>query len=386
MAEHVSYEQSGVNIELGDDLSKILYEAAKLTWDNRRGRFGETQELHESFSGFRAMPLDLLKSTEGLYMQLGADGVGTKVEVAERTLDHSTIAYDLFAMVCDDAVVRGAEPIAVATTLDVRKLDNNERTQIAISQLARGYVDAARESETVVVNGEVAELGDRVGGFRIYDTDLNYNWAATVLWLVHESRILSGRRIEPGHSLIGFAERGFRSNGLSLVRKVLAREAGEDWHRQVIGSSGATFGELVQAPSVIYSRFINRLTGGYDLAKQPLAEVSGIAHITGGGMPGKLKRLLEPSGYGAVIDSPMVPPEIMLRVQQMGGVSDAEAYKTWHMGPGMIITTPDEEKVLAAAREEGIAAQRIGQIARSPVISIESRGVEHSGRALNYFI
>ena len=103
-------------------------------------------------------------------------------------------------------------------------------------------------------------------------------------------------------------------------------------------------------------------------------------------MRGKLRRFLEPSGYGAVIDSPMVPPEIMLRVQQMGGVSDAEAYKTWHMGPGMIITTPDEERVLAAAREERVAAQRIGQVVCSPIISIESRGVEHPGRALNYFI
>ena len=381
----ITYERSGVNVELGDNLSKTLYEAAKLTWNNRHGRFGEMRELHPSFYGFRAMPLDLIPSTEGLFANMGSDGVGTKVEVAERTLDHSTLAFDLFAGVCDDAEVRGAEPIAVTTTLDVRALDDNERTRQAISQLAQGYVAAARASDTVIVNGEVAELGDRVGGFRIYDSDLNYNWGAAVLWLVHKDRVLTGHQVQPGHSLVGLAERGFRSNGLSLVRKALSERVGDDWHVQQANDSGATYGELVQAPSVIYCRLINELTGGYDINRPPAAEISGIAHITGGGLVGKLNRLLAVNNLGAVIENPQQPPEIMATVQDLGEVEDKEAYSVWNMGSGMVLATPEPAKAIELAAQRGFTAQEIGKVIKSSVICIESRGRQKPGQRLNFF-
>jgi phosphoribosylaminoimidazole (AIR) synthetase len=108
-----------VNIELVDEMSKMLYEASKLTHENRPGFL---VELHESFSGFRAIPGSVLKDVDNLYLNLGLDGVGTKVEVSERLDDHSVVAHDLFAMVCDDAVVRGAEPVAIGSILDVKHL------------------------------------------------------------------------------------------------------------------------------------------------------------------------------------------------------------------------------------------------------------------------
>src|SRR3989304_3282555 len=101
----ISYRTSGVNIELGDDASKILYEAAKLTWENRKGKIGEVITPFDDFSGVRVM--DVSRLPKGSLLCLGFDGVGTKMEIAERTGHHDTIAYDLFAMVCDDAVVRG---------------------------------------------------------------------------------------------------------------------------------------------------------------------------------------------------------------------------------------------------------------------------------------
>ena len=109
----VTYKDSGVNIDLGDDASKVLYEAAKLTWKNRRGRLGEVVEIFEDFSGLRAinvgnLPLDT-------YMNINFDSIGTKIELSERIAKHDTVAYDLFAMVCDDAVVRGAEPVLVGS-------------------------------------------------------------------------------------------------------------------------------------------------------------------------------------------------------------------------------------------------------------------------------
>src|SRR3989338_10254342 len=111
MEKKITYADSGVNIELGDDASKVLYEAGKLTWKNRKGRLGEVVEIFEDFTGLRAINVGGLPADT--YMNIGFDGVGTKMELGERIAKHDTVAYDLFAMVCDDAVVRGAEPVLI---------------------------------------------------------------------------------------------------------------------------------------------------------------------------------------------------------------------------------------------------------------------------------
>lgn len=357
-----------VNIELGDDVSKMLYEASQETHVNRPGLL---VEFHQSFSGLRAIPGTMLKDVGNMYLNLAFDGVGTKVEVSERLQDHSVVAHDLFAMVCDDAVVRGAEPVAIGSILDVRQLDDTENTRAAVTQLSQGYIEAAKAAGVVVVNGEVAELGDRVGGYG----DFNYNWGATVLWFAHKDRILTGHQIQPGDSLVGLAEHGFRSNGITDVRKAMEGEYGPQWHDVVVQELGALpLGRLVQKPSIIYSRFVSGLTGGYDIDQKPKAAVTGVAHITGGGQPSKLGRMLEPSGLGVTIDSPITPPEIMTHVQQLRDFSDKQAYGKWHMGPGMVIATPEPEKVLAEAEEFGLDAQTIGQVTDEPGIRIKNRG------------
>lgn len=357
-----------VNIELGDDVSRMLYEASRQTHDNRPGLL---VEFHESFSGLRAIPATMLKDTQNMYLNLAFDGVGTKVEVSERLADHSVVAHDLFAMVCDDAVVRGAEPVAIGSILDVRQLDDNEDTRTAVRQLAQGYVAAAKAAGVVVVNGEVAELGDRVGGYG----DFNYNWGATVLWFAHKDRILTGHQMQPGNSLIGLAEHGFRSNGITDVRKAMSEHYGPAWHDLVVKELGdVSLGKLVQRPSIIFSKFITELTGGYDIDKEPKAAINGIAHITGGGQPSKLGRMLEPSGLGVTIDNPLDPPGIMTEVQMLRGFSDRQAYGKWHMGPGMVVATPDPDEVLAQAEAHGLAAQTIGYVTDEPGIRIKNRG------------
>lgn len=357
-----------VNIELGDDVSRMLYEASKLTHGNRPGLL---VEFHESFSGLRAIPASVLKDVGNMYINLAFDGVGTKVEVSERLDDHSSVAHDLFAMVCDDAVVRGAEPVAIGSILDVRQLNDDEHTRTAVAQLAQGYVDAAEAANVVVVNGEVAELGDRVGGYG----DFNYNWGATVLWFAHKDRILTGHQIQPGDALVGLAEQGFRSNGITDVRKAMFEQYGPEWHNTVVEELGElSLGRLVQRPSVIFSRFVSGLTGGYDIDTEPKATVTGVAHITGGGQPSKLARMLEPSGLGVTIDDPIAPPQIMLEAQRLRGFSDQKAYGKWHMGPGMVVATPEPESVLAVAQESGIAAQLIGEVSKDPGIRIKNMG------------
>lgn len=367
-----------VNIELGDDVSRMLYEASKLTHQNRPGLL---VEFHESFSGLRAIPGSMLKDADNMYLNLAFDGVGTKVEVSERLDDHSVVAHDLFAMVCDDAVVRGAEPVAIGSILDVRQLNDTEHTRTAVRQLSQGYVEAARLAGVVVVNGEVAELGDRVGGYG----DFNYNWGATVLWFAHRNRILTGHQIQPGDSLVGLAEHGFRSNGITDVRKAMLEHYGSQWQDVVVKELGElSLGKLVQKPSIIYSRFVSELTGGYDIDKEPKAKVTGVAHITGGGQPSKLGRMLEPSGLGVTIDSPVEPPRIMLEVQKLRGFSDKQAYGKWHMGAGMVIATPEPEKVLAEAENQGLIAKTIGQITDESGIRIKNHGAVQEEEWLSF--
>lgn len=369
-----------VNIELGDDASRMLYEASKHTHGNRPGL---VREAHESFSGFRSIPLSQFagKDIENLEINLGFDGVGTKVEIAERVDDHSTVAHDLFAMVCDDAVVRGAEPLAIGTILDVRQLDDTEHTREALRQLAYGYVAAAGLAKVAVVNGEVAELGDRVGGFG----EFNYNWGAAILWVAHRDRILTGHQVQAGDTLVGLGEHGFRSNGITDVRKAMLQEYGDDWHNKIDHSlSDVALGKLVQAPSIIYSGFMSELTGGYDISKEPLATVTGVAHITGGGQPSKLGRMLEPSGLGVEISNPNTPPDIMLKMQEIRGFDDRTAYGKWHMGPGMVIATSESEKVLEAAERKGVKAQEIGAVTEKPGIRIRNMGAGNDSEWLEF--
>jgi len=359
-----------VNIEVGDDVSKMLYAASKLTHNNRPGL---VEELHASFSGTRTLNNNYFPRVAELKHNIALDGVGTKVEIAERMQDHRTIAFDLMAMVVDDAVVRGGEPYAIGTVLDVRDLDDTAETFNAVRQLAEGYVNAAHNAGVVIVNGETAQLGDRVGGYG----NFNYNWASAALWMAHPDRVLSGMKIRQGDSLVGLAEHGFRSNGITDVRMAMLERYGDEWQHVINRElSDRALGQLVLRPSTIYAKFVTALTGGYDLDREPRAEVHGVAHITGGGQPSKIGRLLEPSGLGVVIDDPLEPPTIMKHVQEIRGFSDEEAYGKWHMGPGMVIVTPEPDTVIAEAESEGISAQRIGEIPVKPCIVIKNRGAK----------
>lgn len=370
MAEREPIQE--VNVKLGDDMSKMFYEASILTYDNRPGYVFEG---HGSFSGFKAIRGAVFtKHIERLLFGQGFDGIGTKVEIAERLNEHFGSAFNLLAMAADDVPVRGGEAISVGTVLDVSQFDEkSEAIKNGMRQLALGMVAAAKEARVVVINGEIAELGYRINGYG----DFNYNWAAGVWWAAHEERILTGHQIKPGDSLIGLVEPGFRSNGITDVRMAMLEHYGDNWHRQVERSLGdVSLGKIVNRPSIIYSGFVTKLTGGFDIDKEPKAKITGVAHITGGGQPSKLGRMLEPSGLGATVDMPIDPPEAMLYVQRLRGFSDKVAYSKWHMGPGMIIATPEPEKVIHEGQVEGFDLKEIGEVTDEPGIRIKNRGAQ----------
>ncbi|MFH0818968.1 MAG: AIR synthase-related protein [Patescibacteria group bacterium] len=342
-----TYKQAGVDIKLGDQASKILYEAAKLTWKNRKG-LGKIFSPHKSFSGIRVINVSGLPRDS--VMCMGFDGIGTKVEISQRLHRYDTIAYDLLAMTCDDAVMAGGEPVLVGSVLDVNTLKGNMN---ALRQLARGYVNAAKDANVAIINGELAELGHHVGGYGKF----NYSWSSTVVWFAKSDRLFDGSKIKLGQALVALKEDGFRSNGISLVRKVLSKQKSNDmWQRAL-------------QPSRIYSRAVVEMFGGYD--KKPKAQVSGVAHITGGGIPGKLGRVLSKAGIGAVINNPFNPPAVMKYCINKGKISLREAYHTWNMGNGMIIITSEPEKVMSIAKKHNISSKIIGETVKKTSINIK---------------
>ncbi|MCH7568730.1 MAG: hypothetical protein IIA87_04890, partial [Nanoarchaeota archaeon] len=185
-----------------------------------------------------------------------------------------------------------------------------------------------------------------------------------------------GDKIKRGQYIVGLQEQGFRSNGLSLVRKIMQKNYGEDWHlvsREGKHDLERTMAREVLTPSTIYCAAVVDMFGGLD--REPRAEVTGVAHITGGGLPGKLARVLKPSGLGANIYDPFVPPSLMKYLQGIGKVSDEEAYRTWNMGQGMAIITPEPNGVIAVAQEHGIDAKVIGMVTdTSDKITINNKG------------
>jgi phosphoribosylformylglycinamidine cyclo-ligase len=383
MTELPRRKPEDINIKAGDDASKAFYEAATQTYANQPGLL---REALSSFSGLRSTSLDQLGPD--LEMGMESDGIGTKVEIAERVGRHDTIAFDLMAMMCDDAAVRGAEPVLVNTVFDVNTLgkehDSDELKEYirqSMGQLATGYVAAANAANVVISGGEIAELGDRVGGYGPF----NYNWGGTAIWLAHRDRQLTGKELRPGDKLVGLVENGFRSNGITNVRQAMIERYGENWQDVVDPSLGEkTLGELALEPSTIYSGFMSRLTGGYDINREPLATITGAAHITGGGQPSKIGRLLEASGLGVEIANPIAPPEIMLKMQEINGYDDRTAYGKWHMGPGMVVATSEPDEVLEAAETYGINAQEIGIVTEDPGIMVRNMGANSDSRWLEF--
>ncbi len=361
-----TYASSGVDVDREEQAANLLYQASRQTWANRTGLLGEVVTPFDDFSGIRAINVDGLP--KGTVMNIGFDGVGTKAMLAERLHKFDTVAFDLLAMVCDDAVVRGAEPVIMGSILDINTLGQDTKRLPYIEQLATGYVAAARDANVAIVNGEIAQLGEHVGT----SSDFSFSWGSGLVWFANEERMFTGNEVKAGDVIVGLQELGVRSNGYSLLRKILAATHGEEWLERPFEET--TLGEAALYPSKIYSQAVVEMFGGWSLATEPAAEVHGVAHITGSGLPGKLGRTLKPSGLGATIDNPFAPCALMLHCQELGEVADSEAYRTWNMGQGMAIITPEPDAVMKVAKRHGIPSQVIGRVTSKPGITITSKG------------
>lgn len=369
-----AYALAGVDVDIEAEASRIMYEASKKTFENRSGKIGEIVTPFDDFAGLKMV--DISKLPEGSFMSLGFDGAGTKVEIAERVGKYDTIAFDLFAMVCDDALIRGGESIIVGSNLDIKSLGTDERFLPVMRELADGYVAAAKEANVAVINGEIAQMGSLMTGYG----EFPFHWGAACIWVGRKEKLLTGTEIKAGDSVVVLREKGFRANGWSLVRKIFNRVHGDRWHN--VEHEGSSLGLLALTPSQIYSRFVVGLYGGFDT--EGTCEIHGVAHITGGGVPEKLVRVLRRSKLGARLPNLFEPAEVMSYCQKAGEISDHDAYRAWNMGQGLAIITPEPEKVIAASKAYGIDAQIAGEIVVEPKVVITSKGTEAPGKEISF--
>ena len=342
------YKKAGVDIKMGDRASKIAYSFAKTTFASRKNMIGEPVTDEGSFAGMLDMG--------DFYIVQGDDGVGTKMEVAERIGKFDTLGFDLLAMVADDAICLGAETISITNTLDTNKVEPD-----IIHDLMKGLAKACIEQKVVIPGGEIAEVGRSVNG---------NVWNATAVGVLEKDKTITGNEIKPGDMIIALHEKGFRSNGFSLVRYTLEKEFDENVYNKP-SPFGKSWGEMILKPSIIYSSALLELLGRF--GEERKFNIKGIAHITGGGIPGNFNRILKQTGLGADFNDLFPPSAMVKEIQKIGKVAELEAYKTWNMGNGMMIVVDntDAEKILNALSVE---AKIVGSIIKDKKIIIDSKG------------
>ena len=349
-------KSSGLNIELGNASSKVAFEHAKSTYHLREGRRGAIgQQTDGSFSNI------VIFGNERI--GIASDGVGTKMELAERTGIYDTMGYDLVAMVADDLVTAGFEPSNITNVIDVNLID-----QEIINQMMAGFAKACSFAGMAITGGEIAELGNRVGGF---GPNMHINWSSTAIGFLSEKRtLITGANIQTDDVVIALKSRGFRSNGFSLIRKIMEQQYGDQWHFEQYDDK-TTWGKKLLTPSLIYTPLINQIL---DAA----IPISGIAHITGGGIQDNFNRALKASSKGAILNNLFEPLDVMKRIQKLGKVSDEDAYTYWNMGNGMLLTVPPtyEEKILLMAQSLDYQAKIAGKITNSDTVHLEHLSAE----------
>lgn len=349
---------SGLNINLGDECSKTAFNWACHSFSHRKGLPGEVA------TGFKGSYSNMICFGKER-LAISSDGIGTKVELAERTGIYNTIAFDLMAMVVDDLICNGAEPTNISNILDVDKLDHD-----IVDQLMSGLYEAAKVANVAVTGGEIAELGNRIGG---YGERMHFNWCATGMGIFREGQEpITGGCVEEGDVILAVQSQGFRSNGFSLARKVLNEAYGDNWHEKLT-HSGMTWGESLLTPSLIVT------PGATSLFNSPV-DVRGVVHVTGGGIAGNLKRMLKINRLGAVLDNLFPPHSMMLELQEMGNISEAQVYELWNMGNAFlfILKPGAEEEALGILKQKGLNAQRAGRVVSDSKMTLYSLGRQPS--------
>ncbi|MGY5118777.1 phosphoribosylformylglycinamidine cyclo-ligase [Streptomyces sp. 900105755] len=330
-----SYAAAGVDIDAGDRAVELMKEWVKKT---------QRPEVLGGLGGFAGLfDASVLKNYERPLLASATDGVGTKVDIARQLGVYDTIGHDLVAMVMDDIVVCGAEPLFMTDYICVGKV-HPERVAAIVKGIAEGCVLAG----CALVGGETAEHPGLLGA-----DDFDVAGAGT--GVVEADRLLGADRIRTGDAVIAMASSGLHSNGYSLVRHVLLNQAGLTLDAR-IEDLGRTLGEELLEPTKIYSLDC--------LALMRTAEVHAFSHITGGGLAANLARVIPDHLHATVDRATWTPDPIFDLVGRTGNVERLELEKTLNMGVGMIAIVPQEsvDVALTTLADRGVDAWVAGEI------------------------
>ena len=368
--QRAAYARSGVDVAAGARAVELMRASVAST---RRpevlgglGGFGSALAIPP---GFRE-PV-LVSST---------DGVGTKTAIAGALGRYETIGIDLVAMCADDVVCTGAEPIAFLDYVAVGQLD-----PVNVATLVSGVAAGCRQAGCALVGGETAEHPG------LMEADA-FDLAGFCIGIAERDRLLDGTAAEAGDAIVGLASSGLHANGYSLVRalvaahdldlatpyqEVLARVLGKAAAHRAIALEPehglATIGEVLLTPTRIYARDVLAIRSALDAEG---SAIHGLAHITGGGLPGNVPRALSPA-LGARLDPSTWPmPSVMALLGELGGVEPDELRATFNGGLGMIAVVPADaaDRTVALARARGVAAWVVGEVVEAA--SIGGRYVE----------
>ncbi|TDC93665.1 phosphoribosylformylglycinamidine cyclo-ligase [Saccharopolyspora aridisoli] len=335
-----TYAAAGVSIEAGDEaVEKIRPWAERATRPEVLGSLG-------GFAGLFQLKLDRWKEP---VLASSTDGVGTKLAVAQAVDKHDTVGIDLVAMVVDDLVVAGAEPLFLQDYIAVGQVVPNR-----VADLVKGISEGCVQAGCALLGGETAEHpGMMAPG--------EYDISATGVGVVEADGMLGPDKVRPGDVVIALGSSGLHSNGYSLARHVLLDLARMPLEGHV-EEFGRTLGEEMLEPTRIYTKDC--------LALAAEAEVRTFAHVTGGGLAQNLARVI-PSGLTATLDrGTWTPAPVFRMIAQRGRVEAEEMERTFNMGIGMVavVTAEDVDRALAVLTARHVPAWVLGEVAKQPTV------------------
>lgn len=333
----MSYKEAGVDIEVGDAIV-----------DNIKASVSRTHNANVlaplgGFAGLYDLKSLLTEYNSPVLVQ-SIDGVGTKSIVASLSDNFTSIGQDLVSATSNDILVCGAKPLTLLDYVASSHL-SVEHTSTVIKSIA----DACYEQGVALVGGETAEMPDTY-------CDNAYDIVGIVTGVVDREKIIDGQALSEGHVILGVSSSGLHTNGYSLARRVLFDKAGFSVDK-VIDELGMTVGEALLAPHKNYQTVVHEILNDG-------ITISAMAHITGGGLPGNLSRVL-PKGLNARIDSKAIPGSTLFSlIQNLGQVSTEDMLSTFNMGVGYVFVCPESEadKLTQVAKQCGELVFSLGRI------------------------
>ena len=341
----VTYEQSGVSIDAGDEAAREIYSYVASTFGPR------VIELKGGFAGLFRLDYDerlFKKNHKNPVLVACTDSVGTKVKLATAIKRFDTVGIDVVAMCVNDMLVLGAEPLFFLDYLGVNKVDPS-----TTAEMVKGVAAGCRLADCALIGGETAEMPD------IYATG-DFDMVGFAVGVLERKKIITGKNVRKGDVILGLSSSGLHSNGYTLVRNICFKKAGLKMTDTLDELDGAVLGDVLLEPTRIYVRPIVKLLSYYKVKRV----VHGMAHITGGGLVGNIPRVL-PKGCNAVIKKPSWPKhKIFEFLQKKGPVEETEMYRVFNMGIGFVLIVAEDfaDSIAKKLSRLGEQVYRIGRI------------------------